>query len=65
MGWRLDERRLRVIGMGGFVLALLMIYGVTVGTLISTSGFYLGAGVILLGGAWIASRLDPKRESGS
>ena len=65
MGWRLDERRLRVIGMGGFVLALLFIYGITVGTLIGTSGFYLGAGVILLGGAWVATRLDPKRDSGS
>jgi uncharacterized membrane protein len=65
MGWRLDLRSLRVIGTGGFVLALLMIYGVTVGTLIGTSGFYLGAGVILLGGAWIATRLDPKRDSGS
>lgn len=65
MGWRLDQRALRVIGMTGFVLALLMIYGVTVGTLIGTSGFYLGAGVILLGGAWVASRLDPKRGSGS
>lgn len=65
MGWRLDLRSLRVIGTGGFVLALLMIYGVTVGTLIGTSGFYLGAGVILLGGAWVATRLDPKRGSGS
>lgn len=65
MGWRLDLRSLRVIGTGGFVLALLMIYGVTVGTLIGTSGFYLGAGIILLGGAWVATRLDPKRGSGS
>jgi uncharacterized membrane protein len=61
MGWRLDQRNLRVIGMGGFILALLVIYGTTVGTLIGTSGFYLGAGVILLGGAWVATRLDPKR----
>lgn len=65
MGWRLDLRALRVIGMGGFVLALLMIYGLTVGTLIGTSGFYLGAGVILLGGAWVATKLDPKKGSGS
>lgn len=65
MGWRLDMRPLRAIGMGGFVLALLMIYGVTVGTLIGTSGFYLGAGLILLVGAWVATRLDPKRRSGS
>jgi len=61
MGWRLDQRNLRSIGMAGFVLALLLIYGETVGSLIGTSGFYLGAGVILLGGAWIATRLDPKR----
>lgn len=63
MGWRLDQRGLRVIGMFGFVMALLLIYAVTVGTLIGTSGFYLGAGVILLGGAWLATRLDPKRRS--
>jgi len=65
MGWRLDLRSLRVIGMSGFVLALLMIYGLTVGTLIGTSGFYLGAGVILLGGAWVATRLDPNRKGRS
>ena len=64
MGWRLDLRSLRVIGMIGFVLALLTIYGRTVGTLIGTSGFYLGAGLILLAGAWVATRLDPKREGG-
>jgi len=61
MGWRLDQRSLRAIGMGGFVLALLLIYGETVGSLIGTSGFYLGAGVTLLAGAWVATRLDPKR----
>ncbi|MCD1627202.1 MAG: DUF2157 domain-containing protein [Paracoccaceae bacterium] len=65
MGWRLDLRNLRNIGMAGFVLALLVIYGETVGSLIGTSGFYLGAGVVLLGGAWIATRLDPKRGAGT
>ncbi|MFU8881053.1 MAG: DUF2157 domain-containing protein [Rhodobacterales bacterium] len=60
MGWRLDQRSLRAIGMGGFLLALLLIYGETVGSLIGTSGFYLGAGVTLLAGAWVAIRLDPK-----
>lgn len=65
MGWRLDQRNLRGIGMAGFVAALLMVYGETVGSLISTSGFYLGAGVTLLAGAWIATRLDPQRRSGS
>lgn len=65
MGWRLDLRGLRVIGMAGFVLALLVIYGETVGSLIGTSGFYLGAGLILLGGAWVATRLDPGQGGGS
>lgn len=65
MGWRLDLRSLRSIGMTGFVLALLVVYGETVGSLIGTSGFYLGAGVILLGGAWVATRLDPKKRGGS
>ena len=47
------------------ILALLVVYGETVGSLIGTSGFYLGAGLILLGGAWIATRLDPKGKGGS
>ncbi len=63
MGWRLDLRNLRALGMTGFVLALLMIYGITVGTLISTSLFYFGAGAILLAGAWAATRLDPARKT--
>lgn len=65
MGWRLDLRSLRAIGMAGFILALLVIYGETVGSLIGTSGFYLGAGLILLGGAWVATRLEPKGKGGS
>lgn len=65
MGWRLDLRSLRGIGMAGFILALLLIYSETVGTMIGTSGFYLGAGLILLGGAWVATRLDPKGKGRS
>jgi len=59
MGWRASELALRVIGFGGFAGAMLLIYAETIGTLIGTSLFYVGAGVILLLGAWIGSRLKP------
>jgi uncharacterized membrane protein len=65
MGWRLDQRSLRAIGMAGFILALLVVYDKTVGSLIGTSGFYLGAGLILLSGAWVATRLGLKGKGGS
>jgi len=48
-----------VIGFGGFAGAMLLIYAQTICTLIGTSLFYVGAGVILLLGAWIGSRLKP------
>lgn len=59
MGWRLDLRALRVLGIAGFVGAMLVIYAMTLGSLIGTAGFYLGAGVLLLGGALLGSRLKP------
>jgi uncharacterized membrane protein len=57
MGWRLSLRRLRVLGIAGFVVMLLILYAETVGSLIGTAGFYLSAGVILLAGALIGPRL--------
>ena len=57
LGWRLDNLGIRVVGMIGFALAMLIVYAVTVGSLIGTSGFYIGAGLILIAGAWIGSRL--------
>ncbi|MCM2563502.1 DUF2157 domain-containing protein [Lutimaribacter sp. EGI FJ00015] len=61
MGWRLHLRRLRVLGIMGFVAMLLILYAQTLGSLIGTAGFYLGAGLILLAGALIAPRLVRKR----
>lgn len=63
MGWRLELRALRVIGISGFVIAMLGIYWQTVGSLIGTAAFYLGAGVLLLGGAWIGARLKPTAKA--
>lgn len=57
MGWRMEFRPLAVIGWVGFAAAMLVIYARTVGTLLDTSLFYLGAGVLLLAGAAIAARL--------
>lgn len=57
MGYRTELRLIRFIGMAAFLLALMLVYGETVGTLIGTAGFYLGAGLVLLGGAWVSTRL--------
>ena len=61
MGWRLNLRRLRVLGIAGFVVMLLVVYAETLGSLIGTAGFYLGVGVILLAGAALAPRLVRNR----
>lgn len=63
MGWRLDIAGLRVLGVIGFVAMMLILYAQTLGSLIGTAGFYLGAGVLLLNGALIAARLA-KRKTG-
>lgn len=53
MGWRFDLRRLRVIGVLGFIAAMLSVYIRTVAdSLMGTSGFFLGAGVVLLASAY-------------
>lgn len=59
MGWRLDIRALRSLGLVGFILSMMVIYAETLGSLIGTAGFYLGAGLILLAGAWGARYLRP------
>ncbi|MDA9008879.1 DUF2157 domain-containing protein [Alphaproteobacteria bacterium] len=65
MGWRLEYRSLTVIGFIGFTAVMILIYFVTVGTLIGTSVFYLGAGVILLAGAVILPKVLKKKEESS
>lgn len=59
MGWRLDIRALRALGLVGFILSMMLIYAETLGSLIGTAGFYLGAGLILLAGASAARFLRP------
>lgn len=63
-GWRLESLAVRIIGMIGFAVAMLIVYALTVGTLIGTSAFYLGAGVILIAGVWIGNRLGRARAEG-
>ena len=65
MGWRIESLPVRVIGMGGFLVGLLTIYGETLGSLIGTAGFYLGAGLVLLAGAWLSTRLHRTGEGAS
>jgi uncharacterized membrane protein len=57
MGWRLEYRALSTFGFIGFSCVMLLIYFMTVGTLIGTSGFYLGAGLLLLLGALVLPKL--------
>lgn len=57
MGWRLSLRRLRVLGISGFVVMLLIVYAETLGSLMGTAGFYFGAGLLLLAGALAGPRL--------
>ncbi|WP_069298792.1 DUF2157 domain-containing protein [Neptunicoccus sediminis] len=57
MGWRIGERPLTTLGFLLFAVALLYTYFETVGTLLGTSVFYLGVGVILLAGVFIIPRL--------
>lgn len=64
MGWRLDIRALRSLGLVGFILSMMLIYAETLGSLIGTAGFYLGAGLILLAGAWAARFLRPADAKG-
>ncbi|MGB7335291.1 MAG: DUF2157 domain-containing protein [Salaquimonas sp.] len=53
MGWRLDYKSLSTLGFFGFAGVMLLLYFKTLGTLLDTSLFYLGAGVLLLAGAII------------
>jgi uncharacterized membrane protein len=65
MGWRLEYISLTVIGFIAFAAAMILIYFVTVGTLLGTAAFYLGAGVILLVSAVVVPRILKKKEVSS
>ncbi|PLS23151.1 DUF2157 domain-containing protein [Neptunicoccus cionae] len=58
MGWRIEYRQLAILGFFLFAAALLTTYFETIGTLIATSVFYLGVGVLLLLGVFIIPRLS-------
>lgn len=65
MGWRLEYRPITTLGFIGFAVMMVTIYFSTIGTLIGTSAFYLGAGVLLLAGVFLVPRLMPKKEGKS
>lgn len=60
MGWRLEYRPLSTLGFFGFAGVMLLLYVETLGSLLDTSLFYLGAGVLLLAGAAILPRFMRK-----
>jgi uncharacterized membrane protein len=56
-GWRTQHRDTLWLGYVGFSFEILSIYFKTIGSLIGTSLFFLVAGLIVSGLAWIAYRL--------
>ncbi|MCP5085945.1 MAG: DUF2157 domain-containing protein [Rhodobacteraceae bacterium] len=65
MGWRLEYRPVTVLGFIGFAGMMMLIYFVTIGTLIGTAAFYLVAGISLLAGVFIVPRMMRKPEGES
>ncbi|MCB1439806.1 MAG: DUF2157 domain-containing protein [Nitratireductor sp.] len=65
MGWRLEYHSLSNSGFIGFAAVMLMIYFRTVGSLLSTSLFYTGAGLLILAGAVVLPKLMKRREKAS
>lgn len=61
MGWRLEYRALSTLGFLGFSGVMLLLYFETLGSLLDTSLFYLGAGVLLLLGAVVIPRFMRRR----
>ena len=57
MGWRLEYRSLSTLGFLTFTGVMLLLYFETLGNLLDTSLFYLGAGIVLLAGAIIIPKL--------
>lgn len=60
MGWRIGHKSLSTLGFIGFSAVMLLIYFRTLGNLLDTSLFYLGAGVLMLAGAWFIPRFARK-----
>lgn len=63
MGWRLEYRALSTLGFLGFSAVMLLLYFETLGNLLDTSLFYLGAGILLLLGAVIIPRLARRNRT--
>jgi len=61
MGWRLEYRPVTVLGFLGFTAVMLFVYFITIGSLIGTSAFYLGVGILLLVGVFVVPRLMRKK----
>lgn len=63
MGWRLGYTPLSRLGFVVFMAIMLLIYAVTVGSLIGTSGFYLGAGALILIAVFLGRRFAASKEA--
>lgn len=58
MGWRLEFRPLTVLGFLAFSIVMIWVYAETIGSLLGTSVFYGGIGVLLLAAVFIIPRLS-------
>jgi uncharacterized membrane protein len=56
MGWRLEYRALSTFGFNAFAAVLLLFYVDTLSSLLDSSLFYFGAGILLVAGAIIIPR---------
>lgn len=62
MGWRINYGPLARLGYAAFSGVMLLIYWSTVGSIVGTSTFYLGAGILILFGVFAARWLTANKE---
>lgn len=61
MGWRLDMGSLRILGITGFAILLILVYAQTLGSLMGNAAFYFGTGLIILLAAYLGPKLFRKQ----
>jgi uncharacterized membrane protein len=63
-GWRIGHKDLLWLGYAGFSAEILTLYFRTIGTLLGSSVFFLTVGLVVIGLAWAAMRLNRNAPSG-
>jgi uncharacterized membrane protein len=65
MGWRIEFRPIVVLGFIAFAIVMIWVYAETIGSLLGTSIFYGGIGVLLLAGVFIVPRFTRTKSEGA